>query len=922
MRRAPAPRAAPVDGMAWLTEWELPFEGGYTLMSKCAWANGALAGELCSTVFGRKLLNSDNVGFHGRSLLDMRWVGADEGGGIPYLRNRAVEAALACKAGRWTPYIAADRAFRYCRVCLAHGYQSSLYQIDGLESCPIHREPLQTGCANCGAAGQRYAITDSGFDTPFHCAICLAPLAGSFDSTTWGDAVFRQEVDTCLAPIALWLKQLAVTTLKWNDWDDWHFPSRWHYSEEERRIATFDVLLNVIPPPPQVKALRRCRQAPQVYQGIWRLPHAHTIFYDPVHAAKAAGDRVHLYKAIRRYVSRRLGGCARVGIPHLPKVITVSYTDGTMQLSTTNCPRAQALALWRFHFEAAELDPHVLVLRPYVLGWPAGANIDAAAWASYLLASFYAAVAAFDAWRTKALLLSDADLLGKDRERARALYTEFAPLLSPSISPSFPAVTTLTFTDKYRRPKILIVGPPDIAAVAPAQSAAGLWCKCKSKWGTRCVCTTSALAHDEIPHCPVYIDEFALNKVNLAYVVPMNQLRLPPNLSGSMFKTDREGRNCVMPAENDLQAISLWLGQFDRQATRSAYAKQIEKALLWCVAQRGIALSGMTYWDVISFTEFLTDPIPSNVWLPSDTDGVRGRWSPFHKAPTASEQNRTFQALSLLFTYWAGERYIRDNPCVQFKWDVKTLHGRWSKLHPKVKRNAQLTMIEWGYLTDAVGSPLEDINVSLLLDLAYFAALKPSEIGAIQLKDVRRIPSPRPGIDIWSIFVPTRIEQRREVFLIPPLTAVLSCILPASPDGFHAFVGATPDVYLVDLLATASFTRRADKAVPPAGQALSSSLKPVFRKAAQLALRAGDAFAAERLGQATLFWITNGMETHLAQKKESGCDCWNVLGVCKLCPDSLLDCLPDRREQSVAELFDAINEFSIVFGDHISVRTR
>lgn len=181
-------------------------------------------------------------------------------------------------------------------------------------------------------------------------------------------------------------------------------------------------------------------------------------------------------------------------------------------------------------------------------------------------------------------------------------------------------------------------------------------------------------------------------------------------------------------------------------------------------------------------------------------------------------------------------------------------------------------------------------------------ALKPGEIGAIQLHHVRRTPSGKPGVDLWSLFIPTRTQQRQEVFLLPQIVALLCQILPAHPVDFDTFVARQPEAYLLDILDSAPGAKRADPSRPPTAQALSNWLKPVFKKAAQNALRACNIMAAQRLENATLFWLSNAFEAHLDQKGKAGLICWNTLGACKLWPVPLIDYLPDRRRQSVADI--------------------
>jgi hypothetical protein len=741
----------------------------------------------------------------------------------------------------------------------------------------------------------------------------MAPLAGSFDVGIWSDAAFRHAAYTHLMPIAQWLQRLAGTTLKWPGWPDWHFPLRWHCSEEERRLAALDVLLHAYPPP-EATALRPRRHAPPSYLGtLEQLPLPSMYRSNKMPSQDTSVDHVRLYKAIRRYVRRRLHGCARVSIRPLPQIIEMFRGDGAMQLDAKACPRAQAFALWRTHFEAVQHDPRVLTLRPPALQWPEGASIDAAAWVGYLLASFHAAVAAFDDWHAQARLLPDAGLYGIDRSRARELHTKFAPLLSPAILSSFPAVTTLTFTDKNGQPRILVAGPPGIAPT-PGKANQGLWCDCAG-WGAVCVRNAHAPPTGLISGCIANVEQRRPDSVNLTYFVPMDQLRLPASLDGSLFRDERDKRHSFIDANNDLEAISQWLEECQNPNTRKAYKQQIEKVLLWCVAQRGIALSQMTTADVNAFDDFLADPTPRNIWLPSQTQGTPHRWSPFSKAPSARTQEHTFTVLSSLFQSWSSQAFILGNPCLKSRRGIKAARERVAGVPPPAKREAQITMKEWGYLVHAAGSPLENTTACILLNLAYLGTLKATEIGATQLKNVHRMPSTRSGHDIWSIVVPNRKVQRQEVFLMASLATLLGLLFPAAPSAYDAFVANQPDTYLIDLLIPAPCTRRADPSAPPTAQSLSSWLKPVFRKAAEFASRTGDTVAAQRLEVATLSWISDALEKHLEQKGKLGCDCWNALGACKLCPAVMISYLPDRRGQRAEEIDRALCELTAALSE-------
>jgi hypothetical protein len=62
-------------------------------------------------------------------------------------------------------------AFRYCRLCAAHGYHSVLYQLEDEDRCPAHHEALDTRCLHCGGETP-YIVSASVIEAPFRCLSC------------------------------------------------------------------------------------------------------------------------------------------------------------------------------------------------------------------------------------------------------------------------------------------------------------------------------------------------------------------------------------------------------------------------------------------------------------------------------------------------------------------------------------------------------------------------------------------------------------------------------------------------------------------------------------------------------------------------------------------------------------------------------
>jgi hypothetical protein len=64
--------------------------------------------------------------------------------------------------------------FRYCSLCLYHGYHSVLYQLTRISHCPAHQRPLLAKCRTCDYA-QPLRLNVRLLDRPFRCAQCGAP---------------------------------------------------------------------------------------------------------------------------------------------------------------------------------------------------------------------------------------------------------------------------------------------------------------------------------------------------------------------------------------------------------------------------------------------------------------------------------------------------------------------------------------------------------------------------------------------------------------------------------------------------------------------------------------------------------------------------------------------------------------------------
>lgn len=71
----------------------------------------------------------------------------------------------------------ASNELRYCPECLRHWFHANVFQLEGIEICPVHGAVLCTGCPNCGAwVDTEFYPAD--FNNPLHCTRCGMPFGG------------------------------------------------------------------------------------------------------------------------------------------------------------------------------------------------------------------------------------------------------------------------------------------------------------------------------------------------------------------------------------------------------------------------------------------------------------------------------------------------------------------------------------------------------------------------------------------------------------------------------------------------------------------------------------------------------------------------------------------------------------------------
>ncbi|MEK7961088.1 tyrosine-type recombinase/integrase, partial [Burkholderia contaminans] len=144
-------------------------------------------------------------------------------------------------------------------------------------------------------------------------------------------------------------------------------------------------------------------------------------------------------------------------------------------------------------------------------------------------------------------------------------------------------------------------------------------------------------------------------------LAPLERLALPVELSGA-HGANRAPVFAYLGAAHDLDAVRAYLHRYDdRPATQRVYRKELERLVLWCVAERGVALSSMRVEDCEAYKAFLA--APGERFTGPPVARTSSQWRPFAPGGLSPESQRyAVRAIRAAFTWLVAVRYLAGNP--------------------------------------------------------------------------------------------------------------------------------------------------------------------------------------------------------------------------------------------------------------------
>ena len=126
-----------------------------------------------------------------------------------------------------------------------------------------------------------------------------------------------------------------------------------------------------------------------------------------------------------------------------------------------------------------------------------------------------------------------------------------------------------------------------------------------------------------------------------------------------------QSQDCYILANNDVEAIQTWVQQFkNTPTTERAYQKEAERLLLWCVFEKGMAISQLKAEYFEEYFNFLQKP-PSS-WLCSKgqlrAERYTINWRPLVGPLKKASLLFAVRVINGLMNYLVDAKYLKANP--------------------------------------------------------------------------------------------------------------------------------------------------------------------------------------------------------------------------------------------------------------------
>lgn len=165
-----------------------------------------------------------------------------------------------------------------------------------------------------------------------------------------------------------------------------------------------------------------------------------------------------------------------------------------------------------------------------------------------------------------------------------------------------------------------------------------------------------------------------------------------PSVYSNMVIENEKEQVSTINADNDFDAILIWLNEFSHNKnTISSYKQTIERFMLW-LGNEGLGLKDVTREVITKYEDFLQYPTPTEIWCGKAVARNNPNWKPFVKGLSITSVNLNLQILGSMFQYLIEGGYLTKNPFRLIRIKKKSIQ--------KIER--YLNENQWQYIKDYI----------------------------------------------------------------------------------------------------------------------------------------------------------------------------------------------------------------------------
>ena len=144
---------------------------------------------------------------------------------------------------------------------------------------------------------------------------------------------------------------------------------------------------------------------------------------------------------------------------------------------------------------------------------------------------------------------------------------------------------------------------------------------------------------------------------------PLEAMRIPHALSGAQGINRAGASRNRSGTDDDLAAVIAWLSRQPADSdTFRSYRIHVERLLLWCVHERGVAMSSLSADDLDAYRQFLGAPGANWIRASRHLRRWQAGWRPFDGPLSLASIRTSIAVIRSMFSWMTKVSYLEGNP--------------------------------------------------------------------------------------------------------------------------------------------------------------------------------------------------------------------------------------------------------------------